>query len=366
MSTELSAVELIVPATGEVIPFNRGNLAAARTSRVGLDIPDGLPLSDWATIGDALSQAEQSVMWWIGDWWAYGERQGYGERSRVLEELRTRGHNPPPFKICANAGTVSRRFEGSRRRELLSFEHHKAVATLDKREQDWFLDRAEANHWSRAELRDEVRRYKLEMLRRPGEQKYATQTIEDLNLLIEQGKRFSTIYADPPWPYGNQATRAATKNHYKEYDGLSLGDICELPVPDLTTDNAHCHLWTTNGFLREAFDVMAAWGFTYKSFFVWVKPDFGIGNYWRVGTEYMLFGIKGKERFGDNSQQNWIYEKAGEHSAKPAKVRFLIERCSPGPRLELFGRREVENWTVWGNEVERARDNPNLFSEAEE
>jgi N6-adenosine-specific RNA methylase IME4 len=121
-----------------------------------------------------------------------------------------------------------------------------------------------------------------------------------------------------------------------------------------------------NGFLNEAFDVMEAWGFTYKSCFVWVKPDFGIGNYWRVGHEFMLFGIKGKAPFGDNSQQSWIYERAGEHSTKPAKVRSIIERCSPGPWLELFGRREIENWTVWGNEIERKTKDPMLQLEEED
>ena len=91
-----------------------------------------------------------------------------------------------------------------------------------------------------------------------------------------------------------------------------------------------------------------------------MKPDFGIGNYWRVGTEYLLFGIKGKSPFLDNSQQNWIYESASDkHSAKPVKVRRLIEQCSPGPWLELFGRWEVDNWTVWGNEIEREVD-PNM------
>jgi N6-adenosine-specific RNA methylase IME4 len=356
-------LDIALPTTGEVIPLTRSNIAAAGASRVSLEIPDNLSLSDWAALGDGLSQAEQSVMWWIGDWWAYGYKQGYGERAKLLADLQASGHNPPSFKTCATAASVCRAFRSSRRRELLSFEHHRAVANLEPRAQDWMLDRAQANRWSRSELRDEVRRFKLELLRRPGEQKYETQTVEDLRRLVERGQLFGTIYADPPWPYGNQATRAATKNHYKEYDGLSVEDICDLPIADLAADGSHCHLWTTNGFLRESFAVMEAWGFTYKSCFIWVKPDFGIGNYWRVGHEFMLFGIRGKAPFGDNSQQSWVYEKAGEHSAKPAKVRRIIERCSPGPWLELFGRREVENWTVWGNEIERA--NPGLSLDLE-
>jgi len=341
--------------------LSRSNLGRATVTPTGLTIPNDLPLQDWVIIGDALSAIEHATQWCIGDWWAYGDKQGYGERSKVLEELRLAGHNPPSFKTCKNAASVARTFKRSRRRDLLSFEHHKAVAGLENDEQDWMLDRAHGNGWSKAVLQDEVRRYKQEKIRRPGERKYETQTVEDLKLLAESGKKFGLIYADPPWPYDNQKTRAATKKHYKEHNQLSVEDICQLPIKDLTADAAHCHLWTTNGFLREAFDVMAAWGFTYKSCFVWIKPHFGIGNYWRVGHEFMLFGIKGKAPFGDNSQQSWISEPAGEHSVKPAKIRIIIEKCSPGPRLELFGRREVENWTVWGNEIERIQDDTTMF-----
>ena len=353
-------VDVVAPLTGEIVPFNRNNLARARITKAGLELPDDLSFSEWASIGDAIASAEQSVMWWVGDWWAFGEKQGYGDRSRVLDELRDKGHNPPALGTCISAGTISRRFPTPRRIGVLSWSHHQAVASLDEREQDWLLERAQSNAWPVAGLRDEVRRYKLERLRRPGEQKYQTQNIDDLNLLVEQGRQFGTIYADPPWPYGNQGTRAATRNHYKAHADLTVKDICDLPVAKLAAAAAHCHLWTTNGFLREAFDVLAAWGFTYKSCFIWVKPDFGIGNYWRVGHEFMLFGIKGAAPFADHSQQSWIYQQAGEHSAKPAKVRRIIERCSPGPWLELFGRHEADNWTVWGNEIERATNKQTL------
>lgn len=348
-----------------VVPLTRSNLGPASTSRIGLDIPIDLPLEEWALLGDALSACEQSVMWWIGDWWAHGGK--YGERSRVLEQLREAGHNPPPFNTCTRAADVARAFESTRRRVLLSFDDHKVVASLDERDQDWLLDRAQANDWTHAELRDEVRRYKLDMLRRPGERKYETQTIEDLHELVKSGKRFGTVYADPPWPYDNQGTRSATRRHYKEHNTMSIDDICALPVPQLLADNGHCHLWTTNSFLREAaVDVLEAWGVTYKSCLVWVKPDFGIGNYWRVGHEFLLLGVRGKAPFQDNSQQSWLYQQAGEHSVKPAKIRRLIERCSPGPYLELFGRQEVENWTVWGNEIERITDATPLFNREEQ
>ncbi|MCC6127448.1 MAG: hypothetical protein IT426_21020 [Pirellulales bacterium] len=172
----------------------------------------------------------------------------------------------------------------------------------------------------------------------------------DLQTLIQAGRRFSTIYADPPWPYNNQATRAATCNHYP---AMTLDEICNEPVKTLCEDNAHLHLWTTNAFLLNAFEVMDAWGFDYKSCFIWVKPQMGIGNYWRVSHEFLLFGIRGKSPFLDKGQRSWIEMERTEHSRKPAEVRNLIEKVSPGPYLEMYGRQVPSNstWTVYGNQV---------------
>jgi N6-adenosine-specific RNA methylase IME4 len=164
------------------------------------------------------------------------------------------------------------------------------------------------------------------------------------------GTKFSTIYADPPWLYGNQGTRAATGNHYS---GMSVAEIAALPVAELAAPNAHLHLWTTNGFLFDAPRIMDAWGFSYKSCFVWVKPDFGMGNYWRVAHEFLLFGIRGSAPFQDRGLISWGEYGRGPHSTKPAEIRDLIERASPAPRLELFARRVAPGWTVWGDNIER-------------
>jgi N6-adenosine-specific RNA methylase IME4 len=174
--------------------------------------------------------------------------------------------------------------------------------------------------------------------------------IADLQVAAASGRKFGTIYADPPWRYGNQGTRAATDNHYPT---MAVAEIAALPVEALAADAAHLHLWTTNGFLREALDVIAAWGFTYKSLFVWCKPQMGIGNYWRVSHELLLLGVRGECPFKDKSLKSWGEFERARHSDKPDQVRRMIEKASPGPRLELFGRRVSDGWIVWGNQVER-------------
>lgn len=175
-------------------------------------------------------------------------------------------------------------------------------------------------------------------------------TVADLSALASSGKRFGCVYADPPWRYGNQATRASTDNHYQT---MSVEDISALPIRDLAAEHSHCHLWTTNAFLRDAFGVLEAWGYEYKSCFVWVKTQMGIGNYWRVSHEFVLLGVRGNLPFADKGLMSWLEAERGKHSSKPERVRHFIERASPGPYLELFGRAAVRGWAVWGNEVSR-------------
>ena len=86
---------------------------------------------------------------------------------------------------------------------------------------------------------------------------------------------------------------------------------------------------------------------------MWAKSQLGLGNYWRVSTEFLLPGLRGSLPFLDNSQRNWKELSRTGHSVKPEEIREIIEKVSPGPRLELFGRRSVPGWTVWGNQVRR-------------
>jgi N6-adenosine-specific RNA methylase IME4 len=124
-------------------------------------------------------------------------------------------------------------------------------------------------------------------------------------------------------------------------------------VASLAADVGHLHLWTTHSFLLEARAVLGAWGFSYQSLFVWVKPQRGTGYYWRGALEVRLLGVNGRGTFRDHSIRNWICCDRGRHSAKPAAVRALIERVSPPPYLELFGRRPAPGWTVFGNQIQR-------------
>ncbi len=168
-------------------------------------------------------------------------------------------------------------------------------------------------------------------------------SLSDLN-----GQKFGCVYADPPWRYSNQATRGSTDNHYPT---LTVDEICALPVGEHLTESAHLHLWTTNAFLFDCQRIFDAWGFEFKSSFVWVKPQIGMGNYWRNAHEFLLLGVRGGLTAQARDVKSWIEAKRTTHSTKPEVVRECIERLSPGPYLELFGRRKVDGWMVMGNEL---------------
>lgn len=174
-------------------------------------------------------------------------------------------------------------------------------------------------------------------------------TVATLQELIEAGKRFRCVYADPPWQYGNQQTRAATDNHYGT---MTVDQICAEPVLEIVEDDAHLHLWTTNAFLFDAKRVMEAWGFEYRSCLVWCKNQMGIGNYWRLAHEFLLLGIRGNAtNFLANDQISWFLSDRTKHSRKPAEIRERIEKVSPGPRLEMYGREALDGWMVYGNQI---------------
>jgi N6-adenosine-specific RNA methylase IME4 len=176
-------------------------------------------------------------------------------------------------------------------------------------------------------------------------------TVADLRRLIADGRKFGTIYADPPWRYDNQGTRAATDNHYVT---MTIEDLAALPIADLAAEKSHLHLWTTDSFLEPAIALLKGWGYERRQTFIWCKPQLGIGNYWRSNHEYMLLGIRGGLTFADDTATlSYIELDRTKHSAKPLEVRRLVEKVSPGPRLELFGRECVDGWVVWGNQIDR-------------
>ena len=173
---------------------------------------------------------------------------------------------------------------------------------------------------------------------------------------------FGTILADPPWRFANRTGKVAPEHRrLSRYATLTLDEIAALPIADYAQERAHCYLWVPNALVPDGLLVLRSWGFEYKTNLVWhkVRKDGqsdgrGVGFYFRNVTEMILFGVRGKKArtLGPGrSQVNLIASRKREHSRKPDEQYELIESCSWGPYLELFGRGTRPNWNTWGNQA---------------
>jgi N6-adenosine-specific RNA methylase IME4/ParB-like chromosome segregation protein Spo0J len=192
-------------------------------------------------------------------------------------------------------------------------------------------------------------------------------TVHDLVALAASGKRFGLILADPPWPFETWSSSGEGRSAVNHYPTGALEEIMRLPVAALAADDSALLIWGTWPRLPDVLDVIAAWGFQYKTCcFVWVKQTesgglhTGMGYFSRSNSEFCLLATKGSPtRLGTNVHQV-VMAPVGGHSAKLVEVRHRIERLLPGPYLELYARKAVPGWTVWGNEIPRENFAPML------
>jgi N6-adenosine-specific RNA methylase IME4 len=136
---------------------------------------------------------------------------------------------------------------------------------------------------------------------------------------------------------------------------MDLESIKKLPISDICNKDSVLFLWATVPLLPEAFQVMKAWGYKYKTMITWRKiMSLGMGFWYRGQTEHLLFGIRGKIKAFRMQECNVIQHKVEKHSKKPDVFRKLVERSTVdlNPKIELFAREKVSGWDCWGNEIE--------------
>lgn len=177
------------------------------------------------------------------------------------------------------------------------------------------------------------------------------------NAPLAVAAKFPVIYADPPWRYENPPMGATNRSIENHYPTMSLDEICALPVGEIATDDAILYMWATAPKLAECMQVLTAWGFDYRTNFVWVKDKIGMGYHARSQHEILLVAKRGNippPAVADRVASVVMAER-NEHSAKPVVFYELIESFYPTlPKIELFCRSPREGWAVWGNQSERA------------
>lgn len=180
----------------------------------------------------------------------------------------------------------------------------------------------------------------------------AFRCIEDVPLF-----RYGLIMADPPWQYENWSEAGEGKNAAQKYTCQTLDWVKSLPVGHLASRDCVLWLWATNPLLDQAFDVMRAWGFTFKTAGHWSKKTttgkqaFGTGYILRCAGEPFLIGTMGDPKTAKNVR-SVIEGPVREHSRKPEEAFEAAERLVPNvTRIELFSRQERPNWDVMGDQV---------------
>ncbi len=182
-------------------------------------------------------------------------------------------------------------------------------------------------------------------------------------------KKYSVIYCDPPWAYRVWSKKGSGRSAESHYSTMSLEDIKALPVGDLADKDCALFMWITFPLLNEAFNVLDAWGFTYKSVaFVWVKQNkktpslfWGMGYWTRANAELCIIATKGSPKRQSCGVHQVIMSPIEEHSKKPDETRErIVELMGDVPRIELFARQKAPGWDVWGNEAPDSVELPEM------
>ena len=171
---------------------------------------------------------------------------------------------------------------------------------------------------------------------------------------------YNIIYADCPWQYKVWSKKGQGRSAENHYPTMRIEDICALPVSSIAAPDCALFMWVTFPTLPDAFKVLEAWGFTYKTVaFVWVKRNrkspgwfWGLGHWTRANAEMCLLATKGKPKRISAKVHQIIDSPVEEHSKKPDETRRrIVELVGDLPRIELFARQTTPGWDVWGNEV---------------
>lgn len=177
---------------------------------------------------------------------------------------------------------------------------------------------------------------------------------------LPEGK-YRVILCDVPFQYERELEGAPN------YPTLPLEEIIHLkdkdgrPITSVFADDCVIFFWSPIPKLEESFKILDEWGFKYKTGMVWSKekdgkPQEGTGYYVRATCELLLIATKGKigTPLPKDRPLGIIKEPRTKiHSQKPERARYLIEKMYPGEKyLELFGREKIENWNVWGDQID--------------
>jgi len=321
---------------------------------VGIELQRETTPEEWVQYGKDLRRVDEAKQWAIGDWLVDGKRH-YGDK--VYEEgMQILGYavsDKSAYNYLSRQKRISENIPIHKRLWILEWAHYAEVANIktitetkdgklkisddtDYDKIDELLTKAEKEKLSVRALRDVVSQYKRRQQ-------------EEIRLANEPEK-YSVILADPAWEY--DFSQSESREIDNQYLPSSIEDMKRLRPP--AADNCVLFMWGTSPKLREAFELIDAWGFEYKTCAVWMKDKIGMGYYFRQKHEMLLVATKGAVQLPDpQNRPDSVFEAPRtEHSEKPILAYELIETMYPGyKRLEMFARKNREGWDSWGDEA---------------
>lgn len=168
-------------------------------------------------------------------------------------------------------------------------------------------------------------------------------------------KKYNIIYADPPWDVKRGPDwNSNGPSKSLPYPTMSLDEIENLPVREISEKASHLYLWVINKYIPDAYKIARSWGFKISCLLTWCKPrhGIGIGGTYIQTTEHLLFCRRGVLTARKRIDTTYFEQPRLAHSVKPEFFRNMIVEVSGDlPRIELFARNKTEGWDVWGDEM---------------
>jgi len=167
---------------------------------------------------------------------------------------------------------------------------------------------------------------------------------------------YDVIVLDPPWAMQKIERDVRPNQSEFDYPTMSEDELAELAIP--AADNCHVWVWTTHKFLPMALRLIDAWGMKYVCAFTWHKP----GGFQPIGLpqyncEFALYARKGTPEFIDTKAFPVCFNAPrGAHSEKPQEFYDVVRRVTAGRKLDMFNRRAIEGFDVWGNQSAQANE----------
>lgn len=322
--------------------FETIRLNGFELTSTGVIVPKGVrpSLPEYQGTFDFVARVHKFSGFWLADMIAYADtRPEWKEKiDQIIDAEVLDEDSVKQYRYVAKNVPPENRVEG------VAYGHHVQVAALPSEEQTPWLEKSKEHGWTQRELRDNIR---------------AAERVKVIDGQAKLEGMYRVIYADPPWKYGDSGATVdgSLGKAERHYPSMSIEDLCRLPVQAHAMPDSILFLWVTAPFLllnpgpRE---VIEAWGFEYKTCFVWDKVRGMVGHYSHVTHELLIVATRGSclpDVPTPQPKSVLVEQRSNRHSEKPVTMRKMIEKhWTRGPYLELFGREKIAGWDVFGND----------------